>query len=55
MSKIDKYGSKHRGSQTNKQANIRGMYGQKRTYGVYILDVKIEYIYMRRKNRVYIR
>ena len=40
MSKIDKYGSKHRGSQTNEQANIIGMYGQTRKDGVYILDGK---------------
>ena len=35
---VDKYGSKHTGSQTNIQTNIGGTYGQIRTDGVYIRE-----------------
>ena len=35
---IDKYGSKHTGSQTNIQANIGGTYEQIRTDGLYIWE-----------------
>ena len=38
MTLLDKYGSKHTGSQTNVQAKIRGTYGQMRTDRVYILE-----------------
>ena len=35
---LDKYGSKHTGSQTNVQAKIRGTYERIRTDGVYIRE-----------------
>ena len=35
---LDKYCSKHTGSQTNIQANIGGTYEQTRTDGVYIQE-----------------
>ena len=40
LSGLDKYDSKHTGSQTNIQANIGGTYERIRTDGVYIREGK---------------